>query len=144
MPGLALGKVGKAEYMGLPVHVIKYIHGIVLASVLLRSIFPPVKDPELAAEILKLRPPYVFAVVGNIRASAGSVIHDPGLPLHMEYTMFFPEGNEPLHKFKDVPVGLQKPPVQPGDPVILAVRVIISLLGIPKFVARQQKRRSLA
>ena len=58
--------------------------------------------------------------------------------------MFFPEGNEPLHKFKDVTVGLQKPPVQPGDPVILAVRVIISLLGIPKFVARQQKRRSLA
>ena len=58
--------------------------------------------------------------------------------------VIFAELNHILKEIEQILIFFEETPVQPGDPVILAVRVIISLLGIPKFVARQQKRRSLA
>ena len=92
-------------------HVIGYIEVRVITPVRAFRVGTPVEDPELAAEIFKLRLPGVFPVVGHIRPSAGLIIHDPRFPVHMEHLVGFPEGNEAFHKVYLILVGLQKLPV---------------------------------
>ena len=47
-------------------------------------------------------------------------------------------------KRKQLPVLFQKPPVQPGNLVILTVGVVVSILGIAEFVPGQKHGRTPA
>ena len=92
-------------------HVIGYIEVRVITPVRAFRVGTPVEDPELAAEIFKLRLPGVFPVVGHIRSSAGLIVHDPRFPVHVEHLVGFPERDETFYEFRLILVGLQKLPV---------------------------------
>ena len=130
--------------MGLPVHVVGCEEEIVAASVRPLRIIAAVHDSQLSAEILKLRTPGLDSMVGDVRVAADQVIHAHGLLRHMEHRVFLSECNDLLCELEQVPICLQKPPVQPGNGVILAVGIIISSLCSAEFISRQKERRALA
>ena len=47
-------------------------------------------------------------------------------------------------KIKQLPVLFQKPPVQPGNLVVLTVGVVVSILGIAEFISGQEHGRAPA
>ena len=58
--------------------------------------------------------------------------------------MFFAESNHVPEEFKQVRIFVQQIPVQPGDLIILAVRIIITITSVAEFIAGEEHRGSTA
>ncbi len=56
-------------------------------------------------------------------------------PAAAEGRMVLPEGNHLFEKKEDIPVLCEQIPVQPAGLIILIVRIIVSPLGVHKFIA---------
>ena len=54
--------------------------------------------------------------------------------LFVDDRMLFAEGNHKFKEFKQIFVLFEHTPVQPGSNVVLAVAVVVSEFGIPKFI----------
>ena len=67
--------------------------------------------------------------------TAGQIVHDHGLLLHVEHRVTLSELYKRADELVEIAVCLQKIPVEPGNLVVLAVSVIIAVLGISKLVA---------
>ena len=62
----------------------------------------------------------------------------------MENRMRPAERDQMLHKGQKILIPFVKIPVQPGGLIVLTVSIIVTILGIAKFISRQKYRRSLA
>ena len=55
--------------------------------------------------------------------------------------MFVPESDHVPEEFKEVFVFPEKVPVQPGDLVVLAVRIVVAVARVPEFIAGEEHGR---
>ena len=120
--------------MGLPVSVHSQKYGVIL-----RLPAPAEQDSKL----MGVRPggvvPGNTVVHGDIRPAAGG-----GSACAPQDGMGFAEGDHPGDKRKEILIFGQILPVQPGNFIVLAVRVVVPELGIAKFVPGQEHGRSSA
>ena len=75
--------------------------------------------------------------------STGQIVHHPRLLLHMENRMRPAERDQMLHKGQKILIPFVKIPVQPGGLIVLTVSIIVTILGIAKFITSQKHGRSL-
>jgi len=98
---------------------------------------------QLAAGYLRWRLPGIFPMVRHIRHAAAGLIHSPKFFLRAENRISFADGDQPFDKSKKFLFPFQFPPVQPSRQIILAIDIVVTLLGIGKFIACQNAGRPL-
>ena len=58
--------------------------------------------------------------------------------------MLFPELNHMTHEIMDFLEFLKPAPVEPGNDIVLTIRVVVSKLGVTELIARKKHRRATA
>ena len=82
-------------------------------------------------------------MVGHIGHTAADLVHAKQLLLLRQHRMGFSQGDQIFHKSEQLLLALQAAPVQPPCRIVLAVGIVVSLLGVAKFIARQDAGRPL-
>ena len=124
---------------------------------------PHILPVDVERQVNQVVPP-LFAVIAGEADPDGSRIRSRALSLRRVRSVYpdgfqaadrtgklFPDGrmgqtvtdHEP-EKCKQLPVLFQQPPVQPGNLIVLAVGVVVSILGVAKFVPGQEHGRTPA
>ena len=62
----------------------------------------------------------------------------------MDNCVLLAECDHEFEEFKEITVFVKHAPVEPGDPAVLTVAVVVSVFGISKFIAGEEHRRSTA
>ena len=124
-------------------HVENHEKEIIVFAIRLFRISTAVENADLTSEIFKFRLPGIDTMIGNIRMSAGQIIHDSRLLLHMEDRMCLAKRDDMFYKIQKCLIPLIKIPVQPGYLIILTISVVVAILGISEFITCQKHRCSL-
>ena len=133
IPAPSRRKLGKTEFLRLPVHVngdVEEVRLVGRTHVILTQ-----ADPDGVTKMPKIRLPGLFPVQGQIRIAAAEIISTLKGLYAGENRMGALKGDDLLHKTADLIAGHPVVPAGPAQLVVLAVGIVVAHLCIVGLIA---------
>ena len=146
MPSHAIGQLGQLEAMHLPMHVhgdVDEVAGGAFGRTLRHNVLAVEHKGEGEVVIAAVGLPSLYAMSGEIGVAEVAVVGVVEVILIAQNLMLAAELDHLFEVAEDVGVLLQIVPVEPRDFIVLTIGVVVALLRVAHFIARQYHGNAL-